>query len=93
MSKAKSFSEIIGGEESFNNFRTSVSGYEIVDKFEELFPKLKKVAKAKKFENGILFIRTENSVWRSELNFNKEAMIEKINDYLKKQVIKNIKFI
>lgn len=93
MSRAKSFSDVIDKEESFNKFRNAVTGYKAVDDFYEIFPRLKNVVKARKFENGILFIRAENSVWRSELNLKKEEMVKKINGYLNKEVVKKIKFI
>ena len=64
-----------------------------VDEFHVIFPELKKVAVAKKFESNILFIHAENSVWRSELNLHKEKMASKINKFFGKKIIKNIKFI
>ncbi len=93
MSKFKSISDIISNEKPFEQFNTSVNGYMVVDKFLEIFPELKKVAKAKKYDKGILFVHAENSVWRSELNLHKQSMIKKINSYFKKEVIKNVKFI
>ncbi len=93
MNDYKSISEILNKEETFKQFKTSVDGYRVVDEFINVFPELTKVAKAKKFDNGILFIHAENSVWRSELNLNKQKMISKINRHFDKEVIKNIKFI
>lgn len=93
MNDYKSLSEILNKERVFENFRNSVEGYTVVDEFHKVFPELKNVATAKKFEGNILFIRAENSVWRSELNLHKEIMISKINKLLGKEIIKNIKFI
>lgn len=93
MKDYKSLSEILSKERTFQNFRNSVDGYTVVDEFHKVFPELKSVTKAKKFEGNILFIHAENSVWRSELNLHKEVMISKINKYLGKEIIKNIKFI
>ena len=93
MSTAKILSEIINNTKSFEKLRNSVDGYRVVDKFYDVFPELKKVAEAKRFDGRTLFIRVENSVWRSELNINKETMIKKINKYINKEIIKNIKFI
>ena len=80
-------------EDAFNKIREIVSQNEVVEKFEEIFPEFKKIAHAKKVRNGILFLRVENSVWRSELHLNKSIMIEKINNHFEKRVINNIKFI
>ncbi|MCZ7602688.1 MAG: DUF721 domain-containing protein [Melioribacteraceae bacterium] len=93
MNNYKSLSDILNKEKTFEKFRTAVEGYTIVDEFHKVFPELKNVAVAKKFEGNILFIHAENSVWRSELNLHKEAMIAKINKFLGNKVIKNIKFI
>lgn len=93
MKSYKSISEILDEEKTFKKFKTAVDGYTVVDEFQEVFPELKSVAKAKKFENGILFIHAENSVWRSELNLNKEKIISKLNKFMGKEVIKKVKFI
>jgi hypothetical protein len=93
MKDYKSLLEILNKEKTFDNFRESIDGYTVVDEFHNVFPELKSVANAKKFEGNILFVRAENSVWRSELNLHKEIMISKINKYLGKEIIKNIKFI
>lgn len=93
MTNYKSLSEILESEKPFEKFKTAIDGYSVVDEFEKIFPELKKVAKAKKYESNILFIHAENSVWRSELNIHKEKMILKINKYFGKNIIKNIKFI
>jgi len=93
MNNYKSLSEILEKEKTFEKFKTAVDGYSVVDDFYQVFPELRKVAKAKKFEGEILFIHAENSVWRSELNLHKEKMILKINKHFGKSIIKNIKFI
>lgn len=89
----KSLSDIIGGEKSFESVRQTAENFGVIDKFDEIFPDLKLVAKAVKVDKSILFLRVENSVWRSELNFRKNLLVEKINKYFDKKVIKNIKFI
>ncbi|MDZ7767474.1 MAG: DUF721 domain-containing protein [Melioribacteraceae bacterium] len=93
MNNYKSISEILSTEKPFQHLKSSVDGYRAVDEFSKIFPELSKVAKAKKYDNGILFIHTENSVWRSELNLNKQTMLKKINAYFEKKIINNIKFI
>lgn len=92
-SKFKSISDIIGEEKAFEGVRQAAEHYGVVDSFEKIFPDLKIVATAVKVDKNILFLRVENSVWRSELNFRKSLLVEKINKYFNKTVIKNIKFI
>ncbi len=52
-----------------------------------------KVTKVQKIQNNILFIKTKNSVWRTELTFQKECFIDKILQKLPKMKIKDIRFI
>jgi len=54
---------------------------------------ISKVTEIEKFKNNILFIKTTNSAWRSELSFQKEDLIDKIIQKLPKMKIKDIRFI
>ena len=89
----KSISQIISGEKNFEEIRTVAKNFKIVEEFEKIFPDLVMVAKPVKAVKKVLYIKTENSVWRSELNLRQKLLIEKINDYFKEEVIKSIKFI
>lgn len=89
----KSINEVILKEKAFEKIRKVVEEYDITDNFEQVFPELGKVAKAVRVENGILFLRVENSVWRSELNLKKNLIVEKLNKHYSKKVLKTIKFI
>ena len=50
------------------------------------------VSQAEKIEKGVLFVRVESPVWRNELSFMKQNLIENINKKLNKQIVKDIKF-
>ena len=89
----KSLSDVINKEKEFENIRIKAKEYDVVEKFSEIFPELKKIAEAKRVEKGKLFLRVENSVWRSELNFKQEMIVKKINKFFKEEVIDKIKFI
>lgn len=92
-SEYKSVDEVIKESAEFQKFRTAVEGFEVLEKMEEIFPEISSFFTAKKVENKVLFIRVENSVMRSELYLNKAKMIEKINKYFKKNLVKDIRFI
>ena len=92
-SSFKSLDDIIDQEKDFETIRETIKNYSVVEDFGKIFPELKKIAEVKKVEKRILFLRVENSVWKSELNFQKSKLIEKINNYYKEQVIKTIKFL
>ncbi len=55
--------------------------------------KISKVAVPVKNKKGVLFVKVEDSIWRFELARNKEEIIKKLNDHLKKNTIKDIVFV
>lgn len=89
----KSITDIIDKEKDFQKLRDTLKNYNVVDEFEVIFPELSKIAKAVKTDKKTLFLKVENSVWKSELNFQKSLLIEKINKHFKEQVITSIKFL
>ena len=54
---------------------------------------ISKVTKIDKIKNNILFIKTKNSTWRTELSFQKEDFKKKLFIKLPKMKIKEIRFI
>ena len=89
----KKVDEVINVENEFWLLRETANNYRVVEDFSKIFPELDIIVKAIKVEKKVLFLKTENSVWKSELNFQKNALIEKINIYFNQQIIKNIKFL
>lgn len=89
----KSLTDILGKEKAFEKIRKAAKEYDVIEKFGEIFPDLKKVAEAVKIENGVLFLRVENSVWRSELKFRQSSLIEKVNKKFNEKIIKTVRFI
>jgi hypothetical protein len=89
----KSIPDVIKKEKEFEAFRKKALEYDVTSEFEQIFPELKSIAKAIKVENKILFLHVENSVWRSELNFKKNLIVEKVNNRFESEVIKYIKFV
>jgi hypothetical protein len=85
-------SEIINSNSEFEGLRKKIKETEVVDGFLDIFPDLAKVAKALKVDKKILFLKVENSVWRSELRFSENIIVEKINTFFKEERIKFIKF-
>ena len=55
--------------------------------------KVAKAAKAEKVDKGTLIVKTDSSVWRQELQMQKEQLIEKINKKIGSEAIKEIRFI
>ena len=93
LSGFKSISEVIEKENEFSTLREVAKNFDITADFEKIFPELKLIAHAVKAERKVLFLKVENSVWKSELNFMKHLMAEKINKFYNNEVIKSIKFL
>ncbi|KAB2847213.1 MAG: DUF721 domain-containing protein [Melioribacteraceae bacterium] len=89
----KSLNDVFGKEKAFEKVRIAAKEYDVLEKFNEIFPELKKVADAVKIEKGILFLKVENSVWKSELKFRQTTIIEKINKKFNEQIVKSIRFV
>ena len=89
----RSISDVLFKEKEFSKIVAKAKEEEIVQKFSEIFPELNEIAKAIKFNRNILFLRVENSVWRSELNLKQQAMISKIEKQFNNIHIDKIKFI
>ncbi len=89
----RTITEVIEKEKEFEKLRETLNNYNVVDEFGKIFPELALIAKAVKLEKKNLFLKVENSVWKSELNFQKTILIEKINKYFGNEVIKSIKFL
>ena len=54
--------------------------------------KISKNTKPMSVKNGTLVIKTTNSVWKQELQIQKTEIIKKLNNRLKKNIIKEIRF-
>ena len=87
-----SIAEIFNREPAFDGLRKKMKEAEIVDKFTAIFPDLAKVVVAVKVEKNTLFIKVENPAWRSELKFNEQVIIKKINTFFNEDRIKYLKF-
>ena len=86
-------SDIINTKSEFEGLSKRIKETEVLDGFIEIFPNLGKVAKVMKVDKKTIFLKVENSVWRSELKFSESVIIEKINKFFKEERIKFIKFL
>jgi predicted nucleic acid-binding Zn ribbon protein len=56
-------------------------------------PNISKFAKAKTFLKGTLILEVESSAWKNELFILREEIKGKINQFFKKEVVKQIRII
>jgi len=89
----KSVAQILNDEKAFFSLRETAKAYDITVGFEKIFPELKEIAQAIKVDKKVLYLKVENSVWKSELNLRKNIVMEKINKYFGEDLIKSIKFL
>ena len=54
--------------------------------------KISVISQAEKIETNILFVKVTNSVWRNELLYHKNNIIEKLNNKIGTRVVKDIRF-
>ncbi|MFZ5946444.1 MAG: DUF721 domain-containing protein [Stygiobacter sp.] len=89
----KTLNEVLETDKELSSLKEKIKLLTVLGEFENIFPELSNIAKAIKVEKQILFLKVENSVWKSELNFQKNILIKKINNYFKEEIIKSIKFL
>ena len=88
----KSLTDVISKDKAFLNFRKSVQEHEVINEFDNIFPKFSKTVFPSNVRKGILYLIVENSVLRNEIYLNKSKFIEKINNHFNKQIVIDIKF-
>ena len=77
----------IGIERPVLNYR-AISVWPIV-----VGDRLSKVTHAKSIKNGKIFVQVDGALWRNEIIFSKQEIIEKLNCKLESNVVKDIIFI
>ena len=87
-----SIAEIIYNEPKLEKLRKVIKQSNVITCFYKIFPDLKKIAVPVKIEKKILCLKVSNAAWRSELKFNQETMIQKINACYNEEIIRAIKF-
>lgn len=89
----RSVKDIILKEPGLSGLKTDIINSETILEFTKIFPDLEQIVKPIKIENKTLFLKVENSVWRSELNLQNKSLIEKLNSHFKEERIKAIRFL
>ena len=70
-----------------------IQHYTVVTSWESIVgEQIARVAKARKVDNGILFVDVANAPWRAELAMRKREIMEKIHRAIGKNILKDIRF-
>jgi len=54
--------------------------------------RIAKVTKPLSIQNGVMLVKVKSAVWRAELTFMKQQIIDKVNEAVGKPVVKDIRF-
>ncbi len=93
LNKFKTIGEVISTEPALEKVNKMIKQSEVIEKFLDIFPELAKIAEPLKVEKKVLHIKVENAAWRSELRFQSEKVVEKINNYFGDKRINYIRLI
>ncbi|MFC1493274.1 DUF721 domain-containing protein [candidate division KSB1 bacterium] len=97
MSSSKSKPEKLGGilKKLFSNIGIE-KGLEQQDALliwdEVVGDKISKISKPESVRHGRLYVKISNSMWRQEVHYHKHEIINRINERLKREAIKDIIF-
>ena len=67
--------------------------YDAVVYWEEVVgERIAQMTKAKRIQQGVLFVQVKTSTWRNELTLRKKEIIDKLNIVIGVETVKDIKF-
>lgn len=67
--------------------------FSVITSWERLVgEQIAKVTEAERFEKGILYVKTKNAPWRTELTMKRLEIIERINSQVGGSIVKDIRF-
>ena len=67
--------------------------YDVLNAWESIVgPRIAGVTSARKIVNGVLFVDVQTATWRHELAMRKPQILERINKYAGRTVVKDIRF-
>lgn len=94
---ATSFTKTVGQaiEELAQNFgiRSKLQQYEAVNQWASIVGQhIAKESEAVRIEKGVLIVRVRTGVWRNELNMRKQEIIDRLNQAIGNEVVKDIRF-
>jgi len=85
---ADKISNIIEGYISGLNLEKKLNSYKLFNHWDEIVGKeIAKNSRPKKLKDKVLFVSTINPIWASELSLMSQDIINKINTYLKEDIV------
>jgi hypothetical protein len=90
--KFKSIADILNEDPGLAPVRKIIKQSDVILEFFNIFPAMKKLIRPLKVEKKLLIIHVEDSILRSELKFQEELIISRVNKYFNEERIKGIRF-
>ncbi len=89
----KSISELVRATCREEGLETPLNEYRLIQAWSQMLGKaVQTYTKELKIYNQVLFVKVTSSVLRQELLMNRKALVKRLNDHVKAQVITDIVF-
>ncbi len=76
----------LGMDEAYEQHRAIKAWPEVVGE------SIARVSKVRHCKDGVLYVRISNPSWRNELHFQKRSVIDKLNKFIGKELVRDIVF-
>lgn len=74
-------------------FEKKVNEIRVIEVWDTLVgPNIAQVTRVERVESGILYVKVNSMTWRTELLFQKQVILQKIETIVGKDIIKDIRF-
>ncbi|RPI02874.1 MAG: DUF721 domain-containing protein [Calditrichaeota bacterium] len=74
-------------------FEKKVNEIRVIEEWDKIVgPNIAKIARVERVEGSILYVKVSSMTWRTELLFQKQAILQKIETVIGKDIIKDIRF-
>jgi len=94
MKKFKSLAEHLDQIVQHYNLEMFIVEGDIINNWKDIVgPRIASNTEVQRIKDGILVVKVKNDVWRNELTFHKADLLEKINRFLSKKFINDIRWI
>ncbi len=93
MENVEDISSVIKSVVSKLNIESKINSSKLFNHWQEIVgSEISKKAKPEKLTRGLLFVSVTTSTWANELSLMSGQLIDKINSYIGKEIVKEIRF-
>ena len=93
MENVEDISSVIKSVVSKLNIESKINSSKLFNHWQEIVgSEISKKAKPEKLTRGLLFVSVTTSTWANELSLMSGQLVDKINSYIGKEIVKEIRF-